>query len=125
MDLLHMFWHCPMIAEFWKYIIKTTSDIIEKQIPYDPKVWILGDLNPMNINQYVKHFILLDSTVGKKFTLVNWKSDLPTTQRHWINELTSFCTPEKILYNVRKRPTALRKIWGAYIDAFTYLKCNY
>ncbi len=25
-----MFWLCPMIAEFWKYIIKTTSDIIEK-----------------------------------------------------------------------------------------------
>ena len=123
-DLLHMFWHCPLIAVFWNYIIKTTSDITQCTIPIDPKVWILGDVNALKINNHIRHFILLASTAGKKCILVNWKSDAPPSQRHWINELTSYCTPEKILYNVRKRPTTFRKIWGAFIDALPHLKCN-
>jgi len=38
------------------------------------------------------------------------------TNKHWINELVSYCTPEKILYNVRRKHVAFRKIWGPFID---------
>ena len=43
-DLLYLVCHWPMIAVLWKYIIKTTSDIVQNNIPQDPEVWMLEDL---------------------------------------------------------------------------------
>lgn len=78
-----MIWHCPIMAEFGKYITKASSEMILKNISQDPKVCILGDLNPVNLSP---------------------------SQRHWINKLTSCCASEKILYNLKKRLPLLRKI---------------
>ena len=52
--------------EFWKYISTTTSEIMERNIPQDPKVSTLGDLNRLKTNESVKHFVLFASTAGKK-----------------------------------------------------------
>ena len=97
-DLLHMLWNCPVLEEFWKQIIALTSKIIGHQIEQDPKLWILGDTSSANVNYYQKYFILLASTAVKKCILINWKSEDSPSLRHWINELLSYCTPEKILY---------------------------
>lgn len=101
--LLHMLWTCPYLEDFWNFVICTVSDVIEAKIPEDPRVWILGDVNMLKVTKHKKYFISLASTAGKKIILVNWKSENPRSQKHWLNELSS-CTPEKILYNVRRKP---------------------
>ena len=115
-DLLHMLWSCPIIEDFWKRAIELTSRVIGIQIEQDPKLWILGDTSSVNVNYYKKYFILLASTAVKKCILINWKSENSPTVRHWINELVSYCTPEKILYNVRGKHAAFGKIWAPFID---------
>jgi len=49
-----------------------------------------------------------------------WKSEDSPSQRHWLNELTSYCTPDKIVYNVRRNPATFEKIW----DCLYYHKCT-
>ena len=115
-DLLHMLWSCPIIETFWKHAIKVTSRVIGIQIKQDPKLWILGDMSCLNANHYKKYFVLLASTAVKKCILVNWKSENPPSIRHWINELTSYCTPEKILYSVRRKHAAFGEIWDPLIE---------
>ena len=105
-----------MIEEFWKCAIELTSRVIGIQIEQDPKLWILGDTTSVNVNYYKKYFILLASTAVKKCILINWKSENSPTVRHWINELVSYCTPEKILYNVRGKHAAFGKICAPFID---------
>ena len=105
-----------MIEQFWKRVIELTSRIIGSQIEQDPKLWILGDTSSINVNYYKKYFILLASTAVKKCILINWKSENSPSVRHWINELVSYCTPEKILYNVRGKHAAFREIWGPFTD---------
>ena len=120
-DLMHMLWSCPHLVDYWKFIITTVSEIIESDIPFDPRIWILGDVTLLNINIHKEYFILLASTAGKKIILVNWKSDKSPSQRHWLNELGSYCTPEKILYNVRRKPETFNKIWGPFLGALPAL----
>ena len=36
-------------------------------------------------------------------------------KKHWLNELSSYCTPEKILYNVRRKPEIHIRIWGSFL----------
>ena len=116
-NLIHMLWSCPHLDVFWKFIITTVSDVVESEIPADPRIWILGDISLVNVNFHKKYLISLAGTAGKKIILVNWKADNCPSQRHWLNELTSYCTPEKILYNVRRRPETFNKIWGSFLNA--------
>ena len=116
-NLIHMLWSCPHLAVFWKFVITTVSDVVESEIPSYPRIWILGDISLVNLNFHKKYLISLAGTAGKKIILVNWKADNCPSQRHWLNELTSYCTPEKILYNVRRRPETFNKIWGSFLNA--------
>ena len=115
-DLIHMLWNCPIIEEIWKCVIELTSRVIGSQIEQDPKLWILGDTSSINVNYYNKYFILLVSTAVKKCILTNWKCENSPPVRCWINELVSYCMPEKILYSVRGKHAAFGEIWGPFID---------
>ncbi|MGH0145343.1 UNVERIFIED_CONTAM: hypothetical protein FKN15_028563 [Acipenser sinensis] len=55
-------------------------------------------------------------TAAKKCILVNWKSEHSPSLNQWWRELTSYCTPEKIIYSVRKTPRVFEKIWGPFIN---------
>ncbi len=83
-----------------------------------------------------KYFILLMGTGDKRCILQNWKSEFPPSQRQWLNELTSYSTPEKIFFSVRRNPEKYKKIWGSFLalshqtspeskadDASTYVLC--
>ncbi len=99
-----MLWTCPYLEDFWKFVTATVSDVIETVIPRDLKIWVLGDVNMLKVT---KHY--------KKIILVNWKSENPPSQKHWLNELSSYCTSEKILYNVRRKPETHNRIWGSFL----------
>lgn len=111
-----MFWHCCEIDSFWKYVITTTSRIIGHKILQDPELWMMGDMRSINARQEKKYLILLAGTAAKKCILTNWKSEDSPSTKQWINELTSYCTPEKILYNIRGKPKTFEKIWGPFLN---------
>ena len=109
------------MKEYWKFIISTVSEVVEFDIPHDPRIWLLGDINLFNINFNKKYFISLAGTAAKKVILANWKSEDSPSQRHWLNELSSYCTPEKILYNVRRKPATFERIWSGFLGVLPAL----
>lgn len=114
-DLLHMLWKCPILETYWKYIINIASKTTSVKIPSDPRIWILGDIQILDVSFTKKHFILLAGTAGKKCILQNWKAEYPPSQRQWLNELTSYSTPEKIVFSVRRNPEKYEKIWSSFL----------
>uniref|UniRef100_A0A8C6T7J7 Reverse transcriptase domain-containing protein n=1 Tax=Neogobius melanostomus TaxID=47308 RepID=A0A8C6T7J7_9GOBI len=58
----------------------------------------------------------------KKCILLYWKNQIPPTKQHWWNELLSYCTPEKIKYNVIGKPQIFNKVWGVILDTNTNCK---
>ena len=65
-NLLHMLWSCPCLEEFWKYIIRTTSEVVGCDIMPDPRIWILGDIQGLTVNRHKTHFICWLVQPGKK-----------------------------------------------------------
>uniref|UniRef100_A0AAX7UZI2 Reverse transcriptase zinc-binding domain-containing protein n=1 Tax=Astatotilapia calliptera TaxID=8154 RepID=A0AAX7UZI2_ASTCA len=61
-DLLHMLWNCPVIEEFWRRTTEIISRVIGIQVEMDPKLWILGDIDSINVDYHKKYFILLANT---------------------------------------------------------------
>ena len=61
-----MLWTCSYLEDFWKFVEATVSDVIETEIPEDPKIWLLGDVNMLKLTKHKKYFVLLASTAGKK-----------------------------------------------------------
>lgn len=61
-----MLWNCPVLKDFWEYIIDISSKVIGIPISYDPRVWILGDTELLDSFHHKKYFILLAGTAGKK-----------------------------------------------------------
>lgn len=61
-----MLWNCPVLNDFWEYIIGTTSKIIGIPISKDPKIWILGNIDLLGSSHHKKYFSLLAGTAGKK-----------------------------------------------------------
>ena len=96
--------------------MSTASDVVQSRLPSDPRLWLLDDVNLINVNSNREYFVLLASTAAKKVILVNWKSVNSPSQGHWLNELSSYCTPEEILYNVRRKPSTFDKIWGRFLE---------
>ena len=90
-----MLWKCPSLETYWKYIINIPSQTTNVKIPPDLRIWILGDMQNLDVRFTKKYFILLAGTAGEKCILQNWTSELPSLQRQWLNELTSYSTPEK------------------------------
>lgn len=84
-------------------VITMTSELCGFQF------WILGDVASLTLHPSRRHFVLLTSTAAKKCALKNWKSTEP--QKHWINELSSYCTPQKILHSVRRKLTEFEWTW--------------
>uniref|UniRef100_A0A668UC86 Reverse transcriptase domain-containing protein n=1 Tax=Oreochromis aureus TaxID=47969 RepID=A0A668UC86_OREAU len=104
-----------LIEEFWRRTIEIISRVMGIQIELDPKLWILGDTGSINVNYHKKYFILLASTAVKKCILLHWKSENSPTLKHWINELVSYCTAEKISYSAKGKYGTFEKIWGPFL----------
>ena len=83
----------------------------------DARIAILGDVTMLHhFDAYEKKLILLAVTAAKKCILCHWKSESPPPTKQWWAELISYCTPEKIMYQIKGKPTHFLRIWGRTID---------
>lgn len=120
-DLLHMLWSCVQLQSFWNEVIALTSEVCGLCLDSDPRIWILGDVASLKVLPCRKYFVLLAATAAKKCILINWKSKEPPNQKHWINELLSYCTPEKILHSVRGKLRDFDQTWTPFLNILSRL----
>ena len=116
-DLIHTFWKCQKLNHYWKFIFEQLTKILEKNLIPDVRIAILGDVTMLkNFDSFEKKLILLAMAAAKKCILCHWKSENPPPTKQWWAELLSYCTPEKIMYQVKGKPSHFQKIWGRVMD---------
>lgn len=120
-DLLHMLWNCVKLQSYWNNVITITSEVCGFRLDSDPKIWMLGDIASLKLLPCKRYFVLLASTAANKCILKNWKSTEPPNQKYWINELLSYCTPEKILHSVWDKLTQFDQTWTPFLNILTRL----
>jgi len=87
-NLLHMFWTCPRLYNYWQSIFNTFSKIIEKPIDPSPFIALFG-VTPqgVHLDKYECNMIAFCTLLARRLILFRWKDPLPPTHSLWIKEI--------------------------------------
>ena len=72
------------MAQFWKDVVVTLSDLVSENISFSVSVLILNDLSSLNVPSYLKRATLVGLTAAKKLVAVRWKPPHQLSKRHWL-----------------------------------------
>lgn len=115
-SLLHMFWTCRCLEQYWRSILDIVKGIVGVEILANPWLTLLGDLSVLTINMRVNtRFIRLALIAANECIAINWKSEDPPCVPSWIKELSSYLSSEKIMFNLRKKTPVFDKCWGGFV----------
>ncbi len=93
-NLLHMFWTCPSLYNFWKLIFNTFSEIMGLPIDPSPFIAIFGV-------SYTCKMLAFCTLLARRLILLKWKNPFPPTFLHWIREIMQCLKLEKIRYSLQ------------------------
>ena len=117
-SLLHMFWSCSLLSNYWDEVMRNVSKISEVTLPFEPRLVLLGDMSmlPERFNKRTVRFIRIALITAIKCIALKWKDEHPPPPSLWLKELASCVPSEQIMYNLRHRPDIFDGIWRKLID---------
>lgn len=109
--ILHIFWTCPRLEEFWKTIQHTVQKFTERPILADPAFFLLHASN-MSGKAYKKSLIrhLLDA--AKACIPLLWKSTKSLTVGMWLNKVEDIRKMEDLVLTARHQNEQYTKTWS-------------
>lgn len=86
--LLHMFWSCPKLDNFWQSIFKTFSEVLQVPIELTAITAIFG-ITPEDThrNRQAQNMIAFATLIARRLILFKWKEKFPPTFKMWTNDL--------------------------------------
>ena len=116
-DLIHMFWTCPTLLDFWKSVFDTMSKVIQQPLDHSPYIALFGiappEMSLSNIKCYTLAFCTL---LARRLILFKWKEPLPPTYSHWIREVMQFIKLERIRYSLRGSIAKFDTAWQPFLS---------
>lgn len=72
--LIHMLWNCTDVQHFWYRIYKYDKLIIQKEIQFSPRLFILGDPSLKHLLSNTAEWVQTVLMVGHKLIISQWKA---------------------------------------------------
>lgn len=102
------------IKEFWRRIINTVSNIIDKEVLVCPEVCILGLIpETLALRTHERKLVNLCLIHTKHLIARHWKSVHCPSLNSWIAELSSCIAPET--YTIKRKTHIFHKIWDSFL----------
>lgn len=96
MQLLHTFWSCPSLQNYWSQIFKTLSEVLTNHIEHLAFIALFGTISPsLNIPKYKSDFVAFLTLLARCLILLNWISPKHPTHSLWIKDVFHFVKLEK------------------------------
>lgn len=116
--LLHVFWSCSKLTNFWQTIRTTMQKFTDYNITNDPAFFLLHASN-IPTKTYKKSVIghLLDA--AKACIPLNWKSPKPPTIDLWIKKLEEIKKMEDLIHTAQNRHEKFSNTWQLW-NMFIY-----
>lgn len=112
--ILHIFWDCPLLGQFWRIIQQTIQNFTERPIKLDPGFFLLHatDMSSKKYkNSLLKH--LLDA--AKSYIPLLLKSIKPPTTGMWIRKVEDIREMEDLILTARHKSELYSKIWSPWL----------
>ena len=122
-SLLHMFWTCPSLYNFWKLIFDAFSETIGVPVEPSPFLALFG-VTPQNmhLSSYNCKMVAFCTLLARRLILFKWKDSLPPTFSHWIKEIMQYLKLEKIRYSLQGSVQRFYAIWQPFLTFVEKIK---
>ncbi|KAJ1110459.1 hypothetical protein NDU88_007810 [Pleurodeles waltl] len=119
-DLLHMFWSCPSLTQYWNAIGATVVEVMDESVELSPAYFLLG-LYPLNrIAKVRMRFMDLVLLLAKHQLTRRWKSPHAPSLLSWKDEVLHWSQAESATLRreeyrgLRRKPTSLE--WDSLVE---------
>lgn len=113
--ILHIFWSCPLLEQFWKTIQQTIQNFTDLPLPADPGFYLLHATD-MTSKRYKKSLLrhLLDA--AKACIPLLWKSTKPPTTGMWIRKVEDIRKMEDLILTARHKNELYTNTWSLWLS---------
>lgn len=121
--LIHMFWLCPVLKQFWQSIFTTFSFVSNLQVNPCPLVALFGiipDGSP--IPRRLGNAVAFTTLLARRLILQNWKQQNSPAAIQWMRDLVYLLHLEKIRYARMNDLGKFEKIWEPFWLHFISLR---
>ena len=115
-DLIHMFWTCPHLSEFWTSIFTSFTEIAGVDIPPDPLTALFGVPCGNNTPLYLNRIMSFTSLLARRLILLKWKHVFPPTHFTWIRDVLAHIKLERMRFSLKGSLRNFEKTWIPFLD---------
>lgn len=115
-----MFWSCPLLDKYWKYIFDTISVVLCIYLQAHPITAIFGltMLDSTHLSRSAHRLIAFTALIARRYILFKWKDSNPPTTLHWYSETISCLNFENIRSDIVEPLVKIDRAWGSFIQHF-------
>ena len=119
-SLIHMFWFCPALQNYWKDVFSTLSSILNYDLKPNPLIALFGTSNEVELylNPTKRRTLSFAVLLARRAILLKWKGDDPPSHAQWLRDIMSCLDLEKIHYSVLNIDIKFQRVWGPFLDYF-------
>lgn len=111
--MLHIFWECPGLKEFWTMVAETVKTITGVSLGENLAAFLLHD-TPLSNEKYKNSLLKHLLTAAKACIPALWRSTTPPTRSHWFARITEIQQMENLTMTLKEQDEKYRKIWTPY-----------
>lgn len=117
-SLIHMYWTCPSLEQYWRSVFDTLSGILEIRIEPHPLVALFGVApEDWQLPLAKQKSLAFASLLARRSILLKWKEPYPPRHTQWVRDLLSCLSLEKIRFTIRGSERKFYKVWGSFLDS--------
>lgn len=114
--LMHVLWSCDKVQEFWNRIYDNIFQICQAQIPFNPRLFVLGDGSVLTGgDKHIRSWVQTSIMIGRQILLRGWKTEGVPSVQEWIAEMARVAAFEKMSYKRFDRLDIYTGKWGKYL----------
>ncbi len=116
-NLMHMFWTCSKLSNYWQSFFKSISDILGISVSPSPQIAIFGvPPDELGTTSMQDNVIAFASLIASRKILLSWKSSQPPSFKSWLHDLLFLLKLEKIKFSLRGHPEKFYSHWKSLLD---------
>lgn len=111
-DLIHMFWSCPKLTDFWSKIFDTLQIAYHFVADPHPLSALFGIPNNNILTAEARHSMAFCTLLARRLILLNWKHNLPPSYTRWVKEVLHNLKLERLRFSLKGSLRKFDKIWN-------------
>lgn len=111
--LMHIFWSCPRIENFWKEVRRIAKKFSDQEIPEDPSFFLLQDTK-IPVKSYKKSILCHLLNAARACIPLTWKQAQTPTVGLWLKRVEQLNLMEDLVWTSRQKRGIYLKTWSPW-----------